>query len=163
MSKILKKGSKLIETIQNSVPMEKLVGLQDFYLMKSGTQFAIRDVQAYHIKNTDMVLVLGPLDLAVNTAKQAAEKRKARLAELAKHEQAHQHQHSHKEEEHDEECDDVVEDAPEEKTEAFPEVSMTEDDIEVVMGQGEVSREEAIKLLKENGGDPLATLMTLGK
>ncbi|EIJ89433.1 nascent polypeptide-associated complex subunit alpha [Nematocida parisii] len=164
MSKILKKGNKLVETIQKTVPMDKLIGLQDFYLMKQRTQFAIRDVQAYHIKNTDMVLVLGSLDLAEKTAKQAAEKRKARLQAMAQ-EQQHQctEQCGHAEAAPQEE--DVVEDAPveESKESAASDINITEEDIKVVMEQGGVSREESIKLLKENGGDPLSILMSLGK
>ncbi|EHY66743.1 hypothetical protein NEAUS05_0587 [Nematocida ausubeli] len=154
MNKILKKGNKLVETIQKTVPMEKLVGLQDFYLMKQRTQFAIRDVQAYHIKNTNMVFVLGSLDLAERTAKQAAEKRKARL-------QAQQIQ----EEAQVSEEEENVEEQEEEKAEEEKDMTenITEEDIKVVMEQGGVSREESIRLLKENGGDPLSILMSLGK
>ncbi|KAI5133704.1 hypothetical protein NEAUS04_0830 [Nematocida ausubeli] len=154
MNKILKKGNKLVETIQKTVPMEKLVGLQDFYLMKQRTQFAIRDVQAYHIKNTNMVFVLGSLDLAERTAKQAAEKRKARL-------QAQQIQ----EEAQVSEEEENVEEQEEEKAEEEKDMAenITEEDIKVVMEQGGVSREESIRLLKENGGDPLSILMSLGK
>lgn len=163
MSKILKKGNKLLETIHNSVPMDKIAGLQDFYMMKQGTHFAIRDVQAYHIKNTDMVLVLGSLDLASRTAKQAAEKRKARQAELLK--QYEETAQKTEEENNSDGSDDTdaVEDV-QEKEETTPELSITEDDIKVVMEQGGIStRDEAVKLLKEHGGDPLAILMALGK
>lgn len=166
MSKIIKKGKKLLETIKNTVPMEKIQGLEDFYLMKQGTQFAIREVEAYYINNTDMVLVLGGLDLASRTAKQAAEKRKARKESMLSKLEASPYEEEYASNTPGDEETDAVEDIVEDKAHSEPsaDLSITEDDIKVVMEQGGVpSREEAVKLLKEHGGDPLAILMALGK
>ncbi|KAH9386778.1 uncharacterized protein NEMAJ01_1674 [Nematocida major] len=170
MAKEQKKGIQLANLLEKKLKMNKLHGLQDLYVMVNGVQMAIRDVVAYHIHDTDMVYVVGPLQPAVKTAKQAALKRKAQreAREQAMKEHQHTAECAHGEEARslsEEDEVDVVEDAvvEEEAAKAAPEVAITEDDIKVVVEQGGVSHEEAAKLLRENGGDPLSILMMLGK
>lgn len=133
----MKKGTKLIDTLKKSVPIEKMEDMQDFYLRKQNATFAIRNVEAYYIKDTDTTIVLGVLDLAHKTAHLARKFEQP----LQSNEPAEK----------------------KEKPEEEPKVMYTEEDISVVMAQGDVTREEAEKVLKENEGDPLSALTALGK
>lgn len=135
MKRAVKKGMKLIDNLKNSMSIEKMEDMQDFYLRKQNTTFAIRNVEAYHIKGTDTTIVLGVLDHAQKTAHLAK-----------KFEQPQQ-----------------ISEPIEPKKEEEPKVMYTEEDISVVMTQGSVTREEAEKVLKENNGDSLSALMALGK
>ncbi|KAI5172827.1 nascent polypeptide-associated complex subunit alpha [Nematocida sp. LUAm3] len=146
MNRAVKKGQKLIEALKGSVDMVPLSDIQDFYLRKQNTPFAIRHAQAYTIVGSDIVIVLGNMDLASKNVHQSY----AREASLKAQEQ----------EEAPEAHEEVVEEAVEASEELL---EFTEDDIHVLMEQGGVSRETAIEALKAHGGDPLDALTALGK
>ncbi|KAI5186875.1 hypothetical protein NEHOM01_1764 [Nematocida homosporus] len=147
MSKALKRGTKLVESLKGKVDLVKLEEMKDFYLRRRDTQMAIRKVQAYHILGTDAVLVLGELDLAAKTAHESYS--------YQLNQQNNQEIANTKEE--TEELLETNEDLKE------TEVEFTEQDVQIIMDQGGVTREEAIKALQENEGDPLAALTALDK
>lgn len=142
MNKALKKGNKLIETIKSTVEVNKLEDMQEFYLTSQKTPFAIRNVQAYLVAGTDMILVLGHLDLAVKTADQAF---------------------NYSQQNPQEQAEEAQEQAEEVQSPKEEKVEYTEEDVEIVMAQGEITREEAVDLLEKNEGDPLLALTALGK
>ncbi|KAI5180565.1 hypothetical protein NEOKW01_0869 [Nematocida sp. AWRm80] len=144
MSKVTKKESKLIEAVSKVVEVQKIEGHHDFYLRMKNTPFAIRNVQALHIKDTNCLLVLGKLDLASKTVSQLSQY----------NEQVPQM--NYPEQEQPEDTKDK--DTKEEET-----IELTKEDISIVMEQAGISEEEAIKALKENNGDPLSALLALGK
>ncbi|OAG29615.1 hypothetical protein NEDG_00748 [Nematocida displodere] len=159
MNKSIKKGSKLLEAIKNDVETIKLDDMQDFYVRKQNTTFAIRNVQAYHVSGTEMVIVLGALDLASKTAHQSHASMQQNQAPQALHQEPEQ------EAESDDEdcCDEVHDEVPAAQAKEQAADTFTEEDVSIVVTQGDVSKEAAIQALRENEGDPLMALMSLGK
>lgn len=159
MNRVLKKGNRLIEDIRKSVDVHKIEDAQEFYMIAQNTPFAIRNVNAYFIKYTDIIIVIGNLDLATKTADSAFnynEYRKQQQNGAKKEEKADKEYEEEQGEE--EEIKEIVEEKKKEKI-----CNYTEEDIDIVISQGEITKEEAIKLLEENEGDPLLALTKLGK
>jgi len=148
MNKTQRKEAKFLEDVKNDVQLERISDVKDFYLRKKNVPYRIPDVVAFRIKGTNLTLVLGSLEVAGGGRRQAQAPAATASAEVKETKEAE---------------NTVKPEVKEESTKKESEVTYTEDDILIVMKQGEVSREEAVEMLNQSGGDPLEALMALGK
>lgn len=156
------KYMKIHRELAEKTTLHPITNVQDFYLRKSGVSFAIRDANAFSIAGTDMILVLGDFKPAIQTAKTAREAREQKpMPQIAASsrgavvEEGGEPEEVRIEEEEEEEV--RVEEADD------GERQLDQDDIDLVMKHGQVSREEAIKVLRKNDCDPVNALIDLGK